>query len=67
MRTDRPVETEGRLVFAGAGGRVEWRVTANGSWVPFWSDVNVLKLDRGDVSILKAVNCTLENDELYAV
>lgn len=54
-------------MFAGAGGRVEWRVTANGSWVPFWSDVNVLKLDRGDVSILKAVNCTLENDELYAV
>lgn len=39
----------------GAGGEEEWGLTANGYWVSFRGDVNVLKLDSGDVNMLKTV------------
>lgn len=40
-----------RLIFiewlSGAAGKGEWRVTANRYRVSFWSNKNVLELDRG--------------------
>lgn len=51
--TDKPTETENRLVLPGARGRGEWGVTTHGYWV--WgegSDENVLKLDSSGGCII---------------
>ena len=54
MRKDKPIETESGLVVARDWGGGMW-VAANGYWVSLGGDVNVLKLDSGDVNILKTI------------
>lgn len=55
-RMGKSVKTESRLVFARKGegngwGEGEWGLTANENGVSFWSDENMLKVNRGDVCI----------------
>lgn len=50
-------KTDEWLPRAGVGDR--WGVTAHRYQVPFWSDENVLKLDRDDsCTTLPILNCT---------
>lgn len=42
----RPVVTEGTSVLPRGWWAGEWGVTANGYWVCFWGDENILELDR---------------------
>ena len=47
-RKGKSINTEIRLVIAGAGGRRDWEVTANGHGVSFWGGKDVQELDSDD-------------------
>lgn len=58
-RTDKPIETECRLVIPGAGGGENGKQLLNEYRVSLWGDENILELDRdGGCSVVKVPNGT---------